>query len=87
MEHELAGLQGEIYKVILAYAREHGRPPTNREIGRAVNVESTGHIDYHLTVPYKKPCERAHETRGLTASIRPCYTVERGFYTGVIAKR
>lgn len=54
MEHELAGLQGEIYKVILAYAREHGHPPTNREIGRAVGVESTGHIDYHLTVLEKK---------------------------------
>ena len=54
MEHELAGLQGEIYKVIQTYAREHGRPPTNREIGRAVGVESTGHIDYHLTVLEKK---------------------------------
>lgn len=54
MEHELAGLQGQIYEVIQAYAREHGRPPTNREIGRAVGVESTGHIDYHLTVLEKK---------------------------------
>ena len=54
MAHTLAGLQGEIYKVILQYAREHGRPPTNREIGKAVNVESTGHIDYHLTVLEKK---------------------------------
>jgi repressor LexA len=54
MDHELLGLQGEIYKVILKYAREHGRPPTNREIGKAVGVESTGHIDYHLTVLEKK---------------------------------
>jgi len=54
VNHELAGLQGEIYKVIVAYAREHGYPPTNREIGKAVGVESTGHIDYHLTVLEKK---------------------------------
>lgn len=54
MEHELPGLQGKIYNVILQYTREFGRPPTNREIGKAVDVESTGHIDYHLTVLEKK---------------------------------
>ncbi|HVC79384.1 MAG TPA: transcriptional repressor LexA [Chloroflexota bacterium] len=26
----------------------NGRPPTNREIGTAVGVNSTGHIEYHL---------------------------------------
>ncbi|HXT36834.1 MAG TPA: transcriptional repressor LexA [Chloroflexota bacterium] len=26
----------------------NGRPPTNREIGTAVGVSSTGHIEYHL---------------------------------------
>lgn len=25
-------------------------PPTNREIGRALNLPSTGHVDYHLTI-------------------------------------
>lgn len=54
MEHELPGLQGKIYSFILQYTREYGRPPTNREIGKAVDVESTGHIDYHLTVLEKK---------------------------------
>lgn len=54
MEHELAGLQGQIYTFIQAYMNENGRPPTNREIGSAVGILSTGHVDYHLTVLEKK---------------------------------
>ncbi len=54
MEHELAGLQGQIYTFIQHYIGEYGRPPTNREIGSAVGILSTGHVDYHLTVLEKK---------------------------------
>lgn len=54
MEHELAGLQGQIYTFIQQYIVECGRPPTNREIGSAVGILSTGHVDYHLTVLEKK---------------------------------
>jgi repressor LexA len=36
------------------YIRTEGRPPTNREIGQKVQIESTGHIDYHLSVLEKK---------------------------------
>lgn len=54
MEHELAGLQGQIYTFIQEYIAEFGRPPTNREIGTAVGILSTGHVDYHLTVLEKK---------------------------------
>lgn len=54
MEHELAGLQGQIYTFIQQYIGEYGRPPTNREIGTAVGILSTGHVDYHLTVLEKK---------------------------------
>lgn len=54
MERELAGLQGQIYTFIQEYMTEYGRPPTNREIGTAVGILSTGHVDYHLTVLEKK---------------------------------
>jgi len=50
----LKGKQLEIYEFIREYTREHGRPPTNREIGEAVSVRSTGHIDYHLSMLDKK---------------------------------
>jgi repressor LexA len=54
VEQQLRGLQGEIYDFIRRYTREYGRPPTNREIGMEVGIESTGHIDYHLTMLEKK---------------------------------
>lgn len=41
-------LQKRIYTFIVAYEREHGRSPTNREIGKAVGITSTNHIAYHL---------------------------------------
>src|SRR6185437_12667633 len=50
----LSDLQSEIYHFIVRYIREEGGPPTNREIGKEVDIESTGHIDYHLSVLEKK---------------------------------
>jgi repressor LexA len=54
MADDLSSLQAEIYDYIQEYIRAEGRPPTNREIGEKVNILSTGHIDYHLTVLEKK---------------------------------
>ena len=39
---------------ISSYLQEHDRPPTNREIGQAMGIASTGHVDYHLSVLAKK---------------------------------
>jgi len=52
---------------ISSYIAEHDRPPTNREIGQAMGIASTGHVDYHLTVLAKKGyIEReANTSRGL----------------------
>jgi repressor LexA len=41
-------LQQRVYAFLVAFLREQGMPPTIREIGRAVGVESTGHIDHIL---------------------------------------
>lgn len=50
----LSDKQTDIYNFITKYMDENGRPPTNREIGHAVGIGSTGHVDYHLTVLEKK---------------------------------
>lgn len=54
MPDAMSNKQTEIYAYITKYMDENGRPPTNREIGHAVGIGSTGHVDYHLTVLEKK---------------------------------
>lgn len=50
----LSDPQARIYEFIEEYTRREGCPPTNREIGMAVGILSTGHVDYHLTMLEKK---------------------------------
>src|SRR5487761_934597 len=47
-------IQLRIYDFIVAYMRAEGMPPTNREIGQAMKIASTGHVDYHLSMLEKK---------------------------------
>ncbi len=47
-------IQRRIYDFIVGYMREEGMPPTNREIGQAMKIASTGHVDYHLSMLEKK---------------------------------
>ena len=54
MKTELSDPQRKIYQFIERYTREYGRPPTNREIGNEVGIQSTGHVDYHLTMLERK---------------------------------
>ena len=54
MERPLSNPQAKIFDFIERYTQQYGRPPTNREIGAAVHIDSTGHVDYHLTVLEKK---------------------------------
>ena len=71
----LSDRQRQILTFISGYFAEHDRPPTNREIGQAMSIASTGHVDYHLSVLAKKGyIEReANTSRGLrlTAAISP----------------
>ncbi len=60
LPHESAGrarhrrrsddLRTNILRTIEAYWREHGRPPTIREIGSAVGIASSGHVAYHVAL-------------------------------------
>ncbi len=51
---QASDIQRKMYDFIVNYIRAEGMPPTNREIGRAMNIASTGHVDYHLTMLEKK---------------------------------
>ncbi len=47
-------LQHKAYAFIVEFIQAQGMPPTIREIGRAVNVESTGHINHILRMLEKQ---------------------------------
>jgi len=54
MTEEISQIQRKMYDFIENYIKVEGMPPTNREIGRAMNIASIGHVDYYLTVMEKK---------------------------------
>lgn len=72
----LSDPQVRIYEFIQEYTRQEGRPPTNREIGAAVGILSTGHVDYHLTVLEKKGF--IHRERKKSRGIRVTHPATRG---------
>lgn len=71
----LSDRQREMLEFISGHMARNDRPPTNREIGHAMGIVSTGHVDYHLSVLAKKGyLEReANTSRGLrlTAAADP----------------
>ncbi len=66
-------MQRKIYDFIVDYVRTKGRPPTNREIGKAMNITSTGHVDYHLSILEKKGfiTRQAKTSRGIELTKSP----------------
>lgn len=46
----LSERQKQIYSYIQHFTEEKGRPPTIREIGRAVNISSTSVVNYNLNI-------------------------------------
>jgi repressor LexA len=83
----LSERQRQILDFIARYIEEHDRPPTNREIGQAMGISSTGHVDYHLSVLAKKGyIEReANTSRGLrlTPAVES-YARRRVFHVPVV---
>ena len=51
---QTSSLQQQIYQFIADHIEEKQMPPTNREIGNAVGISSTGHINHHLAALEKK---------------------------------
>src|SRR6266481_5051359 len=66
-------MQRKIYDFIVDYVRTKGTPPTNREIGKAINITSTGHVDYHLSILEKKGyiTRQAKTSRGIELTKSP----------------
>ena len=54
MSEQVSEMQRRMYDFIVQYIKKEGMPPTNREIGQAMKIASTGHVDYHLTLLEKK---------------------------------
>jgi repressor LexA len=54
MREKLSDVQEEILRTIEQYVARHEMPPTIRAIGRAVQIDSTSHVDHHLTMLEKK---------------------------------
>ncbi len=66
-------IQNRIYDFIVEYIRDEGMPPTNREIGSAMKIASTGHVDYHLTMLEKKGliARESKKSRGIKLIQQP----------------
>lgn len=54
MASKLSDPQQRIFDFIINYIREEGCSPTNREIGQALGMNSTGHVAHHLEALEKK---------------------------------
>ena len=48
MAAPLSSKQAEIYQFILQYTKEHGYPPSVREIGEAVGLKSPSTVHFHM---------------------------------------
>ena len=48
MAAPLSSKQAEIYQFILQYTRDHGYPPSVREIGEAVGLKSPSTVHFHM---------------------------------------
>src|SRR5437867_6443296 len=64
---QASDIQRRMYNFIVRYMKAEGMPPTNREIGRELQIASTGHVDYHLTMLEKKGLitRQAKKSRGI----------------------
>ena len=63
-------IQRKMYDFIVSYMKREGMPPTNREIGHELQIASTGHVDYHLTMLEKKGLitRQSKKSRGIKLS-------------------
>ena len=70
---QASDIQRRMYNFIVAYMKREGMPPTNREIGHEMQIASTGHVDYHLTMLEKKGLisRQAKKSRGIKLIIKP----------------
>jgi repressor LexA len=73
MPEPLGEFQRRMLEFIVNYIRREGMPPTNREIGKAMKIASTGHVDYHLSMLEKRGyiTREAKKSRGIKLTRHP----------------
>nr|MBA2287160.1 hypothetical protein [Ktedonobacteraceae bacterium] len=73
MSEQMGDFQRRMLDFIIGYIRTEGMPPTNREIGRAMKIASTGHVDYHLTMLEKRGyiSREPKKSRGIRLTKQP----------------
>lgn len=81
MSEQTSDIQRRIYDFIVGYMKLEGMPPTNREIGRAMQIASTGHVDYHLSMLEKKGfiSRQAKKSRGIKLIQQPDGIMIKGY--------
>lgn len=84
MDSKLSEPQARILEFIIEYIDQEGRPPTYREIGQAVGIGSTGHVDHHLMALERKGA--IERVRGKSRGIRVLESHKGGLHViGAIA--
>jgi repressor LexA len=79
----LSKRQQSILKFISDYREEHARPPTIREIGKAVEISSTSVVNYNLT----RLEERGYLNRDAEVSRGISFTDKARDFLGVVAEK
>ena len=70
---QMGDFQRRMLTFITNYIRTEGMPPTNREIGKAMKIASTGHVDYHLSMLEKRGyiTREPKKSRGIRLTRQP----------------
>ena len=69
--HALSERQEEVLQFVRDAVRQHGYPPSIREIGEAVGLRSTSSVSYQLRVLQKKGYLQRHSGRPRTTELLP----------------
>jgi len=69
--HALSERQEEVLQFVRDAVRQHGYPPSIREIGEAVGLRSTSSVSYQLQVLQKKGYLQRHSGRPRTTELLP----------------
>ena len=71
LAHALSERQEEVLQFVRDAVRQHGYPPSIREIGEAVGLRSTSSVSYQLRVLQKKGYLQRHSGRPRTTELLP----------------
>ena len=84
---DLSARQDRILRFIRDFFADHSRPPTIREIGRAVGISSTSVVNYNLNILQDKGfIRRDHEVSRGVRLVEKAATVPAGTLEGLVLR-